>query len=934
MNKDKELLDAIVELQSYWVEHGASGKMFNLLLNTLLELTSSEYGFFGEVLYTEEKPYLKILAINNSVSDEVMQDFDNTSSSEELKFYKLNSLYGKVLTTGAPVMINAWAEELRWDELPAGYSELNSFVGMPFYYNGEILGMVGIANRSDGYDEHLIDYLSPFLKTCAHIISSFRKRNSYILREEKLRGREKVYADILDALPVGIFVIDVEEKPYYLNQTAINIVGDKLSGDFCLKDLSKYCHAYAEKTDQLYPSARMPITKALQGETASCSDIEIRQGEKHIPLHVKAIPLKDHTGNVNYAIAIFNDISELKQQQAEVVEKEALLSAIFDNAIDALFTIDEKGEIIRVNPAAQTVFGYCEEELMGQNITLLMPEPHRSLHGQYLQNYLSTGENKIIGIGREVEAIRKDESVFPCDLAVSEINLYGKHIFTGVLRDISERKRIEQMKKEFIATVSHELRTPLTSIHGALGLLRSETLDTLEPLAQELLGIALVNSNRLILLVNDILDMEKLEAGALKFDIKIYPLTSLIELAVVSNQTYAEQHNSFIEISENLPQVSVAVDQHRYIQVLTNLLSNAAKFSPEGRPVKIEATANDDIVCVSIIDEGPGIPESFKDKIFNKFSQVEDANSQKTPGTGLGLSISRELTEKMGGKIGFDSNWGKGSRFYVELPVYSSQQQPTSTSLESEIPTEDQRHRILVCEDDPDVAKILKIMLEKYHFQVDIALNWTQARKQLANQDYAAMTLDLMLPDQSYSRIFQDIRQDMRTRDLPVIVVSAKADEANVEFQGDVINVIDWLSKPINEERLIDAAKLSLQIKSGSRLPCVLYIETLKKLKKSVEVALQDLAEVIVVHSIIEANEQMSKMNFDLVIINLDRSGQSELLLLPRLSHSTPPIPVVIFSEKDMEDKIITRAQEILLKSKCSPETLLETIQSLINSDK
>ncbi|MCK5353962.1 MAG: PAS domain S-box protein [Methyloprofundus sp.] len=510
------------------------------------------------------------------------------------------------------------------------------------------------------------------MKTSAHIISSFRKRNSHILREEKLREREKVYTDILDALPAGIFVIDAEVNPYYLNQTAINIIGDKLSGDFCLKDLPKYCHAYVEKSDQLYPSAQMPITKALQGETASCSDIEIRRGEKVIPLHVNAIPLKNHIGNIDYAIAIISDITELKQQQAKVIEKESLLNAIFNSTIDALFTIDEKGKIVRANSAVQTMFGYHEEELIGQNITLLMPEPHRSLHNQYIQNYLNSGEKKIIGNGFEAEARRKDKSIFPCDLSVSEINQFGKRLFTGILRDISQRKRIEQMKKEFIATVSHELRTPLTSIHGALGLLRHETLNTLEPLAQELLDIAHANSNRLILLVNDILDMEKLEAGAMKFDIKIHPLTSLIELAVVSNQAYAEQHNSFIEISENLPQVSVAVDQHRYIQVLTNLLSNAAKFSPQDRPVKIEATVNDGIACVSIIDEGPGIPDSFKEKIFNKFSQAEGSNSQKTSGTGLGLSISRELMEKMGGKIGFDSNLEKGSRFYVELPVYSS----------------------------------------------------------------------------------------------------------------------------------------------------------------------------------------------------------------------------------------------------------------------
>jgi PAS domain S-box-containing protein len=216
--------------------------------------------------------------------------------------------------------------------------------------------------------------------------------------------------------------------------------------------------------------------------------------------------------------------------------------AILDNVLDGIITIDAKGIVSSFNKSAEHIFGYAAIEVVGRNVSMLVPEPHHSQHDSYLHNYLSTRQARVIGIGRELEGRRKGGATFPMELAVSEIRYQDKPLFIGVVRDITERKRVERMKNEFVSTVSHELRTPLTSIAGALKLMAGDALGILPDTAKPLMHIALRNSERLTHLINDLLDMEKIAAGKLHFDMQIQPLMPMVEQALEANKAYGEQY--------------------------------------------------------------------------------------------------------------------------------------------------------------------------------------------------------------------------------------------------------------------------------------------------------------------------------------------------------------------------------------------------------
>jgi signal transduction histidine kinase len=229
---------------------------------------------------------------------------------------------------------------------------------------------------------------------------------------------------------------------------------------------------------------------------------------------------------------------------------------------------------------------------------------------------------------------------------------------------------MERMKDEFISTVSHELRTPLTSITGALGLLAGGAVGELPATARQMLDIAHKNGQRLTYLINDLLDMEKLAIGKMPFDTQVLELLPLVEQAVQDNRIYAAQFSVRLFLDARIADTQVRVDPLRLQQVLTNFLSNAAKFSPEGGAVEIVVTRRDGRARVEVRDHGPGIPEEFRPRIFEKFSQADASDARRRGGTGLGLAISKELVERMGGSIGFESEAGQGACFYVELPVW------------------------------------------------------------------------------------------------------------------------------------------------------------------------------------------------------------------------------------------------------------------------
>ncbi|WP_075879029.1 ATP-binding protein [Vreelandella massiliensis] len=335
------------------------------------------------------------------------------------------------------------------------------------------------------------------------------------------------------------------------------------------------------------------------------------------------------------------------------------------------------------------------------------------------------------------------------------------------------RERAERMKSEFVSMVSHELRTPLTSISGALGLLNSGMLGRFSADASQMLEIAHANSKRLTLLINDLLDMEKLSAGKMRFDMQPEPLAPLIYQAVDALATYSHERKVTIEILEPIVDVTVTVDAQRLQQVLANLLSNALKFSPPGGQVVLSAEPKNTGVEVSVRDHGPGVPAAFQKNLFEKFAQAESINTRTREGTGLGLAISRDIIERMGGEIGFHSVEGEGARFYFTLPItprFEAAPAPAKTPLMQTDASQADVLRVLIIEDDIDLPQVLQAQMGA-PILLEHAATLLDARARLERARFDAVLLDLSLPDGSGWSLVPEVRA--RQPDARLVVLTA-----------------------------------------------------------------------------------------------------------------------------------------------------------------
>jgi len=622
--------------------------------------------------------------------------------------------------------------------------------------------------------------------------------------------------------------------------------------------------------------------------------------------------------------------------EAKVVERTQALEvsemrqrSIVENIVDGLITIDEKGIVASFNPAAENIFGYQAEEVIGKNIKMLMPDPFHSEHDGYLNNYHQTRNKKIIGIGREVEGQRKDGSVFPLDLAVGEMLIEGKKMFTGVVRDITERKQVDKMKNEFISTVSHELRTPLTSIRGSLGLISGGAVGELPEQAQEMLKIAGNNTERLLILINDILDIQKIESGQMAFSFESLDIMSFLEQAIAENAAYGDQHDVKFVIANVVPNARVFADKDRMMQVMANLMSNAAKFSSDGEIVEISATqCHDGLLRISVTDHGMGIPEEFQPKLFDKFTQSDSSDTRQKGGTGLGLSITKVIIEKHGGTIGFISKKDEGATFYVDLPELMGE----IISNDNVIPRNMRDERltsVLIVEDDADVAVLLKRILVEAGYSSDIAHNANEARELLRNNpgQYKAITLDIALPDKSGRSFLEDLRRETSTHDIPVVVVSVQADEAKQELNGGAIGVVDWLSKPIDPQRLIAAVE---QAAGSINLPRVLHVEDEPDVHKVVSTLLRNYCSLTWTATFAASKKMLETEEFDLVLLDIGLPDGSGLDLLETIENYVKPPRVVIFSSYDVTQEYANKVSAVLVKSKTNNSKLAEIISSVI----
>jgi PAS domain S-box-containing protein len=594
--------------------------------------------------------------------------------------------------------------------------------------------------------------------------------------------------------------------------------------------------------------------------------------------------------------------------------------AILDSASDGIITLNPSGSVETANTAAEAMFGYRTSEILRRDVGLLFEiAPDRGGQESFLQRLQSRSENNA-AYSEEFWALRRDGGQFPTEVSLSPMDLADGRHFVAVVRDITERKQVEQMKSEFVSIVSHELRTPLTSIAGSLGLLAGGAAGALPDRAGRLIDIAHSNSERLVRLINDILDIEKIESGKMEFDIKPILLQPLLRQAVQANQGYAESFGVRLVLEAGEENAKILADSDRLIQVVTNLISNAVKFSPEGAAVRISTHALDRRYRITVRDEGAGIPEEFQSRIFGKFQQADSSDTRQKGGTGLGLSIVKEIVTRLRGSVSFQTAEGQGTAFNVDLPCSSEA-----------VPAIRVTPAILICDPDEASARLIEYSLRQAGFACECVSSAAELKACLDRQRYSALILDLVLPDGDGIGLIRSLRSDPHHAAMPVIVVSAEGlmEEGEV---SQALSIVDWLQKPLPLDRLVARVQEVLE-KHWSGQPRILHVDDDPDVLNIVATAFEERALIRSVPGLETARAALGQEQFDLVILDLGLADGSGLELLPDLNKAGgEPIPVVIFSAQDADPTLARKVDAVLTKSRASLERLVDTVELLVPS--
>jgi PAS domain S-box-containing protein len=362
---------------------------------------------------------------------------------------------------------------------------------------------------------------------------------------------------------------------------------------------------------------------------------------------------------------------ELAEARRQVEASGRKLALFAERAPIAVLELTADGAVTQVNNAAELLFGYAADELIGGSVKrLVLPQ----LQAEFDREWSRLIATRAPMAGLKIRNPRRDGISIVCEWTVTPLVNPDGVIISVIAqgRDITAQLEAERMKKEFTSTLSHELRTPLTSIIGSLQLINAGVLGDVPKDVAELTDVAERNGQRLLDLINDILDIEKIESGKLTLVPEPIRIDELVQEAVVLNKGFGDRFKVRFEPQDTLLKDAVRGDRKRLLQVMTNLLSNAAKFSPEGDAVQITTETRDGSLRVGIHDRGPGIPEAFRPRIFGRFNQADSTTSRQKGGTGLGLAICKRLIEMMEGRIGFEDRPGGGTTFWFELPCLSA----------------------------------------------------------------------------------------------------------------------------------------------------------------------------------------------------------------------------------------------------------------------
>jgi len=531
----------------------------------------------------------------------------------------------------------------------------------------------------------------------------------------------------------------------------------------------------------------------------------------------------------NLLVQIEDKSQELQRSVTLAEDTSTSIQTILNSVTDAILSIDSKGIIQTFNQAAERIFQYSESEVVGNPVTMLMNKHYSQTHDSYMNHYLEGGQSKIIGIGRELSAMRKDGEQFPMHLAISEIHRKGERMFTGVIRDITLQKKLEdereqallnaqestKLKAEFLASMSHEIRTPMNGVLGMLGLLMREPLNDKQ---HHYASLARNSADSLLSLINDILDFSKIEAGKLDLEILDFDIRS--QFGELAEGMAIRAQNKDLELILDLSRITqpmVKGDPGRIRQIFTNLVGNAIKFTERGEIIisaqLTEAGENKLQLQCSVTDTGIGIPADKLDELFSSFTQVDASTTRKYGGSGLGLAIVNQLSHLMHGQITVTSEVGAGSCFTVQLELGTSEQ--TGYAL----PHVDIRHcPILIVDDNATNREVLRGQLEAWGAQVSEANSGSDTLAILEehqHRPFKVAILDMQMPGMDGATLAGKIREDQRWETPKMIMMTSMSERGDAQYFAD-LGFAAYFPKPATTADLFDA--LAIVLENGEAL--------------------------------------------------------------------------------------------------------------------
>jgi len=700
---------------------------------------------------------------------------------------------------------------------------IRSAIIVPLWVNGVVAGALQVlSTRMNAYTQ---DQLR-FVETLAfHISAALSNARLFSELEERVRQRTAEVHDLYDNAPTGYHSLDAAGNLVLINQTELDWLGytrEEMIG--------------RNMTEFLTPESIKVFQESFPAfiRNGSVNDLELEVRRKDgaiLPILVNATVVKDENGNFLASRSTILDNTERKKAEAALREREEIYRALFENANDAIFLIEpETGLILGANPHASELLGAPQDYLIGKNALEFIVNTQRDDSKKYKDNLL---QEEILPI-YERTFVRKDGTQVEAEINLSTIRdeTGQPKMIQSVVRDISARKRAEEalhlanaelerslrLKDEFLANMSHELRTPLNAILGITESLLEQISGTLNAKQQKYLQTVLESAQHLLELINDILDLAKINAGRIELDMDKVDIASAVHSSMRMVRELAHKKGLNVQLTLDPGVKLVWADERRLKQMLVNLLSNSVKFTLSGGQIGLDVRGDreNQTLLFTVWDTGIGIRKEDLHLLFRPFVQLDAGLARGSQGTGLGLVLVSQMARLHGGSVGVESEFGKGSRFtiaipWVEVGKTGSLDQKSTTPYTPDLRPSEKPYTILVVEDTEAVIMLIRDYLEQHGYQVITAQDGFEGLECVGKYNPDLILMDVMMPNMDGLETTRRIRQQPGSANTPIIAITALAMAGDRE-RCLAAGMNDYLSKPVKLKELLDTIKRHLEI--------------------------------------------------------------------------------------------------------------------------